>query len=158
MIYLLAALFVMIFFSAVALLSGWSIGKHSLKTAADIGSMGVGTVAFVSFGFFLCVVAIGGISFIASCSFNLSKYSFALGAGVPALFYLFSVLANIGAMQDVAALTKFKYVTLFTLFDVKGLASYTTAGACKSYIAFPIIAAGLYTGAVIIFKNKDLPL
>jgi hypothetical protein len=102
--------------------------------------------------------AIGGISFIASCTFNLSKFSFALGAGLPAAFYLFSMLANMGSMQNIDVLTYFKYLSLLSCFDVKGLASHSVSGICLSFIVYPIVSVSLYTAGIIIFKNKDLPL
>ena len=65
----------------------------------------------------LCLhLALGGFCFFASCLFNESRLSVALGAGVPVLFFLIRMLANMGGRLE-----KLKYATVFTLFDPTGL-------------------------------------
>ncbi len=99
----------------------------------------------------LCLLLfIGGICFLASCIFSDTRYSIALGAGIPALMYILQMLANAGEKADM-----FKYFTFFTLFDANGIA----AGEGSAFIgtlALLIGAAALYTIGVTVFCKKDL--
>ena len=99
----------------------------------------------------LCLLLfIGGICFLASCIFSDTRYSIALGAGIPALMYILQMLANAGEKADM-----FKYFTFFTLFDSNGIA----AGEGSAFIgtlALLIGAAALYTIGVTVFCKKDL--
>jgi ABC-2 type transport system permease protein len=69
-------------------------------------------IALMALGCFLLQVALASISFMASCIFNLSKYSFALGAGAPVGFYLLSTLSQINGLEPL------RYLTIFTLFNI----------------------------------------
>jgi ABC-2 type transport system permease protein len=65
----------------------------------------------------MLMIGISSISFLASCIFNLGKYSFAVGGGIPMLFYIFNMLVSIGSSMDVEILVNFKYLTMITLYN-----------------------------------------
>ena len=76
----------------------------------------------------------------------------ALGAGVPVLFFLIRMLANMGGRLE-----KLKYATVFTLFDPTGL--FRGDGAAYAGAAV-LVALGLGFSALgtAVFSRRDLPL
>jgi ABC-2 type transport system permease protein len=103
-------------------------------------------------GVFLLHFAIGGICFFASCICNDTRKSLAIGAGVPVLFYLISLLSNMGGKLD-----WLKYGTIISLFDEIGISH----GDLTAMIGLPILAGigiVLYTAGIVAFTKRDLPL
>jgi ABC-2 type transport system permease protein len=153
MIYLLSSLFA----SSIVL-----IVAHVLGSLAGGISIDFGQIVLMNLGLFLLSCAIAGISFMASCIFNLSKNSLLVGAGVPVLFYVFSMVAQMGepsvpGMDGIPALANFKYVTIMTLYNTSDIASNST-NVIWSFIALAIIAIVTFTIGHIKFRKKDLPL
>lgn len=98
----------------------------------------------------LCLlVFIGSICFLASCIFSDVKYSLAFGAGIPALMYIFQMLANAAKKAEIV-----KYFTFFTLFDANGIVARDT-GAVAGAIMLGTGAVILYVTGVIVFCRKD---
>lgn len=100
----------------------------------------------------LMYYSIGGIGFFASCIANESKLSLSIGVGIPVAFLVFQILGNIGEK-----FSWIKNLSLYTLFDPNKLIE----GSNFPYIgmlAFAIIAATLYTGGILIFNKRDLPI
>lgn len=98
----------------------------------------------------LCLlVFIGSICFLASCIFSDVKYSLAFGAGIPALMYIFQMLANAAEKVEIV-----KYFTFFTLFDANGIVARDT-GAVAGAIMLGTGAVILYVTGVIVFCRKD---
>lgn len=99
----------------------------------------------------LCLhLFIGGICFLASCIFSDTKYSIAVGAGIPFLMYVLQMLANVGGKAENA-----KYFTVFTLFDPTGIA----AGECNAWIGVMVLLLGaivLFLLGIGVFDKKDL--
>ena len=96
--------------------------------------------------------SLGGFCFFASCLFNESRLSVALGAGVPVLFFLIRMLANMGGRLE-----KLKYVTVFTLFDPIGL--FRGDGAAYADAAVLLaLGLGFYALGTAVFSRRDLPL
>lgn len=99
----------------------------------------------------LCLhLFIGSICFLSSCIFSDTKYSIALGAGIPAFMYVLQMLANVGGNAE-----KAKYFTFFTLFYPDGI----IAGESSAIIGIFILLASaiiLYGLGIIIFERKDL--
>ena len=90
--------------------------------------------------------------FFASCLFNESRLSVALGAGVPVLFFLIRMLANMGGRLE-----KLKYATVFTLFDPTGL--FRGDGAAYAGAAVLLaLGLGFYALGTAVFSRRDLPL
>ena len=76
----------------------------------------------------------------------------ALGAGVPVLFFLIRMLANMGGRLE-----KLKYATVFTLFDPTGL----FRGDSAAYAGAAVLLAlglGFYALGTAVFSRRDLPL
>lgn len=96
-------------------------------------------------------LAVSGISFFASCLFNESRTSLALGAGLPIVFLVVQMLSN--ANPDSVWL---KRLTLFSLFRPTELigAEYTLAPV----FVLLGVAIVLYTAGVFVFDRKDLPI
>ena len=71
------------------------------------GELDVPAYLVVNAGLLCLHLALGGFCFFASCLFNESRLSVALGAGVPVLFFLIRMLANMGGRLE-----KLKYATV----------------------------------------------
>lgn len=97
-------------------------------------------------------LAIASIAFFAACFFNESKGYFAMGAGLPILFYVIKMLANMGG-----DLEKFKYLTLYTLLPSEKIVS-GSSGVLSSNIIMLVIAILLFFVGANKFIKKDLPL
>ncbi len=106
----------------------------------------------LNFGAFMLHFAIGGISFFASCISNETRKSLGIGAGIPILFYLISMLSNMGGKLE-----WLKYTTIITLFDATGL-SQGTKEAGVGLLILAMIGIALYAGGMIAFQKRDLPL
>ena len=102
-------------------------------------------------GGLLCLqLFIAGISFLASCVFNDSKYSIAVGGGIPALMYVLQMLANTGGNAE-----KVKYFTFFTLFDPDALIAGDRSGLIGIFVLL-IGACILFVASGMVFCKKDL--
>ena len=101
---------------------------------------------------YLLQLAISSIAFFAACVFNESKNYFFFGAGLPFLFYVIQMMANMGGH-----LKPLKYITLFTLFAGNQIIAGDSGILIKN-VVLCCIALFLYTGGAIYFTKKDLPL
>ncbi len=102
-------------------------------------------------GAFLLAFATSGITFASSCTFNLSKNSLALGAGLPLTFFVCNLLAKMGDSLKV-----FQYFTLQTFYNTDNI----LAGSdyALQLVVLAAIGIGLYVVGMIVFRKKDLPL
>lgn len=116
------------------------------------GELDVVSLLKLNVGLLCLHLAIGGICFFASCISNETKTSLALGAGIPCVFYLVEMLANIGGKLE-----NLEYVTIFTLFDPDGFIA-GEANAWFMAATLLVLAILLYIFAIIIFRRRDLPL
>jgi len=105
----------------------------------------------LNLGLFLLMFAISGVSFMFSCIFNLSKNSLAFGAGIPAAFFIFELMAQV---DD--SLEWFKYLTLNTLFDPKAIIN--GGSYWLQFGVLLIVGCVLYTIGIRVFQKRDLPL
>jgi ABC-2 type transport system permease protein len=105
----------------------------------------------LNFGALLLYYALTGIGFFASCFFNDTKNSLAIGAGLPVAFLLFQMISNIGETAEFL-----KYFSLYTLFDPAKITSGEGYGI--SFIALAAIAVVMYTAGLLAFRKRDLPL
>lgn len=105
----------------------------------------------LTLGCFLLQFTISGIAFFASCIFNNSSKSLAIGAGLPLAFFAFKLVSG---MSD--KLEFLKYISINTLFDTKAIIDG------KDYAVKLIILAAigvvLYVSGIKVFRKKDLPL
>lgn len=116
----------------------------------------------INLGAFLVMFAMSGICFLASCWFNRSKHSMALGGGLNMFFLVATMLGLFGSpvlpsILRMKALNGFNYVTIISLFDVVSILEGGTAFLWKLGI---LAAVGLvcYVIGSAKFARKDLPL
>lgn len=111
-------------------------------------------VAYIrlNLGLFCFHIAVAGLCFLASCACNETRRSLMLGAGIPVLFFLIQMLANMGGKLE-----KLKYLTPFALFDPTGLAA---GEGSALWMAGILLAAGalLFGTGIAVFQRRDLPL
>lgn len=113
-------------------------------------SLDVSKYIQLNISIFLLHFAISGIAFLAACLFNESKGYFALGAGLPILFYLIQMLSNMGG--DLEFL---KYFTIYTLFPGNEIVTEAT-GVLSSDLILAGIGLILYVSGAVRFTKKDL--
>lgn len=116
------------------------------------GKLDIPTFIYLNFGVLLLHFALTGIGFFASCLFNDTKNSLAIGAGIPIAFYIIQMLANTGDKFE-----NLKYASIFTLFNPTDVIS----GAHRVGLCFTIlgaIAVILYGAGIWVFSKRDLPL
>ena len=114
------------------------------------GELNLSELLQLNTGLLLLHFLIGGICFCASCIFSESRYSALFGGGIPALMYLFQMIANVGSSAE-----GLKYLSIFTLFDPNGLA----AGESDAVLKMVALLAGsiiLYPIGIVVFCRKDL--
>lgn len=116
------------------------------------GELDISKYIQLNFSVLLLHFAISGITFFAACFFNESKGYFTLGAGLPILFYLINMLANMGGNLE-----NLKYATIFTLFPGEKIIS-SGSGVFSSNLILALIGVILYIGGAACFVKKDLPL
>ncbi|MBN1320430.1 MAG: ABC transporter permease subunit [Thermoleophilia bacterium] len=105
----------------------------------------------MNLGILLLMFAVSGISFLASCIFNLSKHSLALGAGLPFAFLVIFLLSGVNE-----TLEPLKYFSLMTLFDSERIVGEDPYWV--QFVMLGVIGIVLYVFAIRVFKRKDLPL
>lgn len=116
------------------------------------GMLNIPIFLSINIGVILLYFALSSIGFFASCLFNQSKHSLAIGGGIPVTFFLLHLLS--GASKEVSGL---KYLTLNTLFDPIEIIA-RNSNVIPSFFALAIIGLILYSGGIYIFSKKDLPL
>lgn len=116
------------------------------------GELDVPAFWWLNGGLLALQLFIGGLCFFASCLFNDTKYSLALGAGLPCVCYIVQMAANFGGDLEVL-----KYGTFFTLFDTDGLIAMDPAALWKAGI---LLAAALllFILSGVVFCKKDMPV
>jgi ABC-2 type transport system permease protein len=115
------------------------------------GDLDISGFLLLNLGTLLLYYAVTGIGFCASCFFNETKNSLAIGAGLPVAFLVLQMISNVGD-----ATKFFQYFTLYTLFDPERI--ITGEGYGISFIVLCAIGIAMYFAGIIIFKKKDLPL
>lgn len=100
---------------------------------------------------FFLLFALSGISFFASCFFNLTRHSLILGAGLPLAFFLLKLLSDINL-----SMTELRYFSLNTLYVTQSLAK--AEGYGLPVMMLIITGIVLYGAGFMVFKKKDLPL
>lgn len=129
--------------------------------SADI-SLTYGSLLLLNLGAFVAMFAMSGISFLASCWFNRTKYSLGIGGGINIFFLVATILGLFGskAMPTVVRLDSlnfFNYVSIISLFDVNSILSGNLMFIWKLAILLGIGIICYIIGAFK-FQKKDLPL
>ena len=122
-----------------------------ISAAAFSADLDLGNFAMMTFGAFLLQFCLGGICFAASCFFNRSNSSLAVGGGLPVAFFMLKILS---AVAD--ELEFLEFFTLLTLYSPDAVAAGT--GYVGQFIGMAVIGIALYIFGVVSFKKKDLPL
>lgn len=122
-----------------------------ISTVQYPGELDIPRFLLLNLGALLLYYALTGIGFFASCFFNDTKNSLAIGAGLPVAFLILQMISNVGE-----ATSFFKYFTLFTLFDANQIIQ--TSDFILPFITLGAIAVVMYSAGVHMFHKRDLPL
>lgn len=120
------------------------------------GELAVKNYLILNVVLLLVHVCISSIIFLAACLFHETRKFYLMGAGIPVLFFLFTMLANMGGKLE-----NVKYLSLFTLFPgspiVAGDFSLDSGILSSSLIllGLTLVFSGI---GFAYFKKKDLPL
>jgi ABC-2 type transport system permease protein len=129
---------------------------HLISAAIKDTGDTVAQIFQLNLGACLTTLVIGGICYMASCIFNLSRYSLGLGGGITAVsfvFYFVSMFSMIGP----EGMKVLKYFTFLTLYDVESITSNRCDWIWK-FCVLAVIAIGTFAAGVVTFNKKDLPL
>lgn len=100
----------------------------------------------------LLQIAVCGIAFFAACVCNEAKHYYALGAGIPILFFLMQMIANMGEKLE-----WLRYATIYTLLPAAEIVQ-GESGYWMQNLALVGIAIVLFTGGSYLFCRRDLSL
>ena len=114
------------------------------------GYLDIGRFMLLNLVTLLLLIAVGSVSFLSSCIFSDSKYSLAVGAGIPALFVMFKLISEIA--NEVAF---FKYMSPYSLLDTNKILNDVPYGLILSLVLI-IVSACIFTASVFVFKRKNL--
>jgi len=115
------------------------------------GQLDIGKLVLLNVVVYFLHIAISGICFLASCISNDTKRSFSIGAGIPIVFFLIQMLANLGGK-----LTNLRYLTIFTLFNANDIIAGKNIVLNVSVLV--AVAILLYGIAIFIFSKRDIPV
>lgn len=114
------------------------------------GKLHIGKYILLNVSTLLLDFAISGICILAACIFNENKWYMAIGAGLPLLFYVIQMMANMG--ED---LKKLEYFTLFTLMPGRKIVEGESGILLPLAVLF-VIGVLLYIVGQVCFRKKDL--
>lgn len=95
-------------------------------------------------------LAISGICVFAACFFNETRWYLAVGAGLPLVFYIIQMMANMGDKLE-----NLKYATIYTLMPGKDILE-GTGSVTLCCVIMVCIWLALYVIGGLIFTKKDL--
>jgi len=144
---------------AISMISGITL-LMTLVTAFGIacseimfhGELDIKTYIILNACVLLLHLAIAGIVFFSACFFNDSKNFYSIGAGIPLVFFLVNMLANMGGKLE-----NFKFFSLYTLFPKDQIIA-GESGVAIYNIALVAIAIVLFLAGIISFTKKDFSL
>jgi ABC-2 type transport system permease protein len=113
------------------------------------GRLDIGKLVLMNVAIYFLHMAISGICFFASCISDDTKRSFTIGAGIPIVFFLIQMLANMGGKLE-----NLKYFTIFTLFNTADIIGGKSVVLPISILI--IVAIVLYGIGIYIFSKRDL--
>ncbi|ATQ35589.1 ABC transporter permease protein [Mesoplasma entomophilum] len=111
-------------------------------------------------GMFLLLFMMCSITFMASTYFNKAIWSYAVGAGIPILFFILSMLSSVPALEAT------KYISLNSLYnetvvyvikDQKAVLA-SVSKWLGQYFAMFAIGTIVFIASSYVFKSKDLLL
>ena len=116
------------------------------------GELDIKTYIILNASALLLHLAVAGIVFFSASFFNDSKNFYTIGAGIPLVFFLINMLANMGGKLE-----NFKFFTIYTLFPKNQIIA-GESGVAIYNVALVIIAIVLFTAGIISFTKKDFSL
>lgn len=124
----------------------------AISAALFPGELEIDTFLWLNLYAWLLFCAVSGISFFFSCVCNESKYAVAFGAGLPVLFWVMDMLANVSSQLD-----WLRALTLFSLFQPQEVLA-GTSGAGWAGLVLVLVALTLYGAGIALFNRRDLHL
>ena len=115
------------------------------------GKLVVSQFVLLNLGIVCLHSCISGFCFLISCVCDETKTFLMLGAGIPVLFYLLQLLANLGGNFRFL-----KYATIFTLFSPGEIVT----GSVHTYwhmLVLVLIGGSCYLAGLRMFGKRDLP-
>jgi len=130
-----------------------AVGSVALALTGDAAT--IGFFALLNLGCMLLILACSGVAFLASCIFNRSGASLAMGGGIVITSFLLSFLSQLE--EYVSFFKVFRYTTLHALFNTTHIVEQG-AGMIWDFCILLVIAIVCYVVGAMAFKKKDLPL
>jgi len=138
-------------------------GSYALTTIVHLISaaiMETGDIAShiiaINLGAFLPTLVIGGVCFLASCIFNLSRHSLGCGGGITAVSFI-CYFVSMFSLFGPENMKYFKYATFIALYDIGSIVSNGSDWIWKMCLLAGIAVATFLAGTIA-FAKKDLPL
>lgn len=163
MIFQISTIIIMFAVTTVMHLIVNAISPLDLASAAAIlkidvtGTLTAGQVVIMNLSSCAACLALSGLCYMFSGIFNLSKYSTGCSGIVCGVSILGSLFGMFGSMLNVDALAFFKYVSVYSFFDVESILTGSSVWIILFVIAI-VISAAAYTAGTWRFCKKDLPL
>jgi ABC-2 type transport system permease protein len=120
--------------------------------SGSISGEDIQKIVLLNLGMFVLDLALSGICFLASSSFNLSKYVIAVGGGIVGAFILMSIMGMFGE-----SFQWMRNFTLVTLYDIHSVMEGTTDFIWQ-FVVLTAVGAVTYAAGSAIFVRRDLPL
>lgn len=121
------------------------------------GTLSAGQIVTMNFASLASCLALSGLCYMFSGIFNLSKYSAGCSGIVCGVSILGSLFGMFGTMLNVDAFALFKYVSVYSFFNLESILKGTAAWIILAVIAL-VISAVAYAAGTWRFCKKDLPL
>lgn len=117
--------------------------------------MGLKSILLLNLGALLLSLCTSGIGFFASCAFNSSGKSIALGVGLPMAFVMIRLAGQIFSGHEILKLCK--YLTINSLLNTTDVLNCSANMVWEFLVMFGI-GFVLYFSGIMLFNKKDLPL
>jgi ABC-2 type transport system permease protein len=143
-VYFVVSMSLMLFLNACF---GLMISATSFPGLLDVGKfILLNAVALAMF------LALAGIGFFFSCLFDDTKLSTTFGSGLPLLFFVVNMLANVDS-----SIGWLKNFTLFSLFNTNDIMAGSSFVPVAAGILIVVAAAG-FIGGIVSFSRRNLAL
>ena len=130
-----------------------AVGSVGLALTGDAAT--IGFFVLLNLGCMLLLFACSGVAFLASCIFNRSGPSLAMGGGIVIASFLLSFLSQLE--EYVSFFAVFRYTTLHALFNTTHIAE-PGVSMILDFSILLLVAVICYIAGAVFFKKKDLPL
>lgn len=121
------------------------------------GTLSAGQIVLMNLSSCVACLALSGLCYMFSGIFNLSKYSTGASGIVCGISILGSLFGMFGSMLNVDALAFFKYLSVYSFFDLNSILTGGVAWVILMVVAL-VIAVAAYAAGTWRFCKKDLPL